>query len=72
MSVEIVAMLASFHVMTFHALLHLNWLVIDARRMVAVLADRAEGRKPFRDVAGILNASGKRHGKPSISTGPLY
>ena len=59
MSAWVVVMLVTFHVLTLLALLYLIWLVIDTRRMVAALADWAEGRKPFRDVAGILNASSK-------------
>ena len=52
-------MLVTFHVLTLLALLYLIWLVIDTRRMIAALADWAEGRKPFRDVPGILDTSGK-------------
>ena len=59
MSAWIVVMLVTFHVLTLLALLYLIWLAIDARRMIAALSDWAEGRKPFHDVAGILNASGK-------------
>ena len=55
----IVVMLATFHVLTLLALLYLIWLAIDTRRMITALADWANGRKHFRDIAGTLNATGK-------------